>query len=79
MRLSFFARLYKSTGGATEVLCCTIPTLLNDLEIKVMDLEKNHIEVFGYRFWRQSVIQACDLYYIPYVPASQNKKFDIRM
>ena len=50
----------------TEVLCCTIPTQMSDLEVKavkmthmsdlevkevkVTDLEKNYIKVFGLSF-----------------------------
>ena len=42
----------------SEVLYCTIPTHLSDLEVKVLDLEKNYIKVFGYSFLRQSVIKS---------------------
>ena len=31
----------------SEVLCCTIPTLMSDLEVKVTDLEKHYVKVFG--------------------------------
>ena len=30
----------------SDVLCCTVPTNMSDLEVKVTDVEKNYINVF---------------------------------